>query len=120
MIGVRMSPGDRRQQVAAGVAGAVAVILIATPAAADPDPGKGPPDLPKAPVTPCAVVPSGNSEFASCMGVTAKLDRAPSVGATATLTATIRASRALPGTNVTITLPEQLAWAQKPAQSTVS
>lgn len=115
-----MGLGDRRQQIAAGVAGALAVILIATPAAAEPDPGKGPPDPPKAPVTACAVVPSGNSEFASCMGVTAKLDRAPSVGATATLTATIRASRALPGTDVTISLPEQLAWAQKPAASTVS
>jgi hypothetical protein len=92
-----MSLSDRRRHMAASVAGALAVILIATPAAADPDPGKGPPDVPKAPVAPCAVVPSGNSEFASCVGVTAKLDRVPSVGATATLTATIRASRALPG-----------------------
>ena len=115
-----MSLNDRRPQMVAWVTGALAAILIATPAAADPDPGKGPPDVPEAPVAPCAVVPSGNSEFASCVGVTAKLDRAPPVGATATLTATIRASRALPGTDVTITLPAQLAWAQKPAESTVS
>jgi hypothetical protein len=115
-----MSLSVRRPVIAAWVAGALAVILIATPAAADPDPGKGPPDIPKAPVAPCAVIPSGNSEFASCVGVTAKLDRVPSVGATATLTATIRASRALPGTDVTITLPAQLAWARKPAESTVS
>jgi hypothetical protein len=54
------------------------------------------------------------------MGVTAKLDRVPSAGATATLTVTIRASRALPGTDVIITLPEQLAWERKPAESTVS
>lgn len=115
-----MSLSNRRQQIAALVAGALAVILIATPAAADPDPGKGPPDIPKAPVAPCAVVPSGNGEFASCVGVTATLDRAPSVGAAATLTATIRASKALPGTDVTITLPAQLAWVRKPAASTVS
>src|SRR5689334_4057208 len=113
-----MSLGDRRQRIAAGLAGALAVILIATPAAAAP--GKGPPDPPKAPVAACAVVPSGNSEFASCVGVTANLDRVPSVGATATLTATIRASRALPGTHLTITLPQQLTWAGKPAGSTVS
>ncbi|MFI6073899.1 hypothetical protein ACIA5C_20225 [Actinoplanes sp. NPDC051343] len=96
------------------------MILFATPAAADPDPGKGNPDPPRATATPCAVIPSGTSEFASCVGVTAKLDRVPSVGATATLTVTIRASRALPGTDVTITLPEQLAWERKPAESTVS
>ena len=111
---------NRRPKIAAGVAGALAMILIATPAAADPDPGKGPPDVPKAPVAPCAVVPSGNSEFASCLGVTAKLDRIPSVGATATLTATVRASRALPGTHVTVTLPAQLTWARKPAASAIS
>ncbi|MEU4236842.1 hypothetical protein [Actinoplanes sp. NPDC026619] len=101
------------------MAGALAALLLATPAAADPDPGKGPPDPPPAPVASCAVVPSGNSEFATCLGVTAKLDRVPSVGETATLTATLRSTLPL-GARLTVTLPEQLAWAQKPAASAVT
>ncbi len=51
----------------------------------------------------------------SCIGVKVTLDRAPSVGETATLTYTVRTGVKLAPSDITVELPTQLAWAQAPA-----
>ncbi|MEV4760652.1 hypothetical protein AB0J86_36895, partial [Micromonospora sp. NPDC049559] len=65
----------------------------------------------------CSLSASGDpaDEWASCLGVSAGLDRTPSLGETATLTVTVRADTALPDTDIRIELPRQLAWARVPA-----
>jgi hypothetical protein len=108
------NPRPARLVLAGLVAGMLAVVGAAGPARADPDPGaKGRPD-PAVPSAP-ACTQRGAGEFASCLGVTAALDRAPAVGETATLTVTVRASRKLAATQVTVDLPGQLGWATTPA-----
>ena len=57
----------------------------------------------------CTLVPEGSKhEFASCLRVTAALDRAPAVGETATLSVNVEAQRDLGEVTVTINVPDGL------------
>lgn len=57
---------------------------------------------------------SRSDEYLSCIGVTATLDRAPSVGETATLTASVRVTADLGPTDIRVELPAQFAWVTAP------
>ncbi|MHA3701447.1 IPT/TIG domain-containing protein [Jatrophihabitans sp. YIM 134969] len=72
------------------------------PASAAPNPDAG-----------CTLSPSltQKSDDLSCIGVGATLSSVPALGATATLTVTVRAGRAEAGTRVTVDLPSTLAFA---------
>ncbi len=60
-----------------------------------------------------------HDEWASCIAVTAKLDRAPALGETAKLTVRVavdpHASAQLGDSDIRVELPPELAWAQLPA-----
>jgi hypothetical protein len=113
--------------LAAVAAGTLAVLGVgAVPAAADPGGnGKDPAGSPagskyQAPKGPsCTVRPSAgksaNDEWLSCVGVESHLDRVPSVGETATLRVTVRASDRIGPTDIRVELPPQLVWAEAPA-----
>jgi Ca2+-binding RTX toxin-like protein len=63
----------------------------------------------------CSLVPEGsNTEFASCLRVTAALDRAPALGATATLSVRIDAERDLGRVRVRVDVPTGLAVTSGP------
>jgi hypothetical protein len=92
---------------------AVTVLLTVTttgPARAALDPGPAVASTEPA----CTQSIGPGSEFTSCLGITAALDRAPSAGETATLTVTLRADRALPAVALTVELPVELDWAKPP------
>jgi hypothetical protein len=63
---------------------------------------------------------SGQDEWLSCLGVEATLDRAPSVGETATLRVTVRADAKLGPSDISVELPKELTWAQAPAGLSVA
>ena len=59
--------------------------------------------------TSCTLVPEGSKhEFASCLRVTAALDKAPAVGETATLTVNVEAQRDLGEVTVSVNVPTGL------------
>jgi hypothetical protein len=60
---------------------------------------------------------SKGSEFLSCLGVSAQLDRLPAVGQTARLTVQVRSSAEL-GADVSVQLPPNLEWVQAPSGMT--
>lgn len=117
-----MRRARRKTLLAVVTAGSLAVLgLAAGPAGADPGTaGKGAAPGYRAPTGPtCTERPSAsksaNDEWLSCLGVSASLDRPLSVGETATLRFTVRASDQLGRTDIRVELPPQLAWAQLPA-----
>ena len=72
--------------------------------------GSGAPD--------CSLVPQGSkTEFASCLRVTATLDRAPSVGETATLTVAVESQVDLGPVEVEISVPTTLEVASGPGSN---
>jgi len=60
---------------------------------------------------------SRGSEWLSCLGVSASLDRLPAVGQTARLTVAVRSSAEL-GADVSVQLPPNLEWVQAPSGMT--
>ncbi len=113
-----------RNKVGVALGTLLTVLVVAStgvPAAADPGGGgkSSPSTVERVPTGRACTEHSGNKqgrdEYASCVGVTARLDRAPSLGQTATLTATVSASVPLPPADITIELPAQLAWDSAPA-----
>jgi hypothetical protein len=105
--------------LAAVVTAALALTATGTAGADEPGP-KGQPAPAYQPATgpAChqhAAASKVRDEWLSCLGVSAALDRAPSVGETATLSVTVGADAVLPSTDVRVELPAGLAWAQPPA-----
>jgi hypothetical protein len=90
----------------------------ANPATASDDQGASPGPSTQA-GTSCAERPSAgkshDDEWLSCIGVGATLDRAPSVGETATLRVAVHAGAGLGPMDIRIDLPAELAWVQVPA-----
>ncbi|MEV4759236.1 hypothetical protein AB0J86_29635 [Micromonospora sp. NPDC049559] len=119
------APG--RAALAALVAGALAALAVGVgPAGADPG------EAEKARATPayepergarCGLRPSAGKsekdERLSCLGVEAKLDGAPAVGGTATLSVTVRADATLGPADISVTLPPELEWVKAPAELAV-
>jgi hypothetical protein len=60
---------------------------------------------------------SHDSEWLSCLGVSASLDRLPAVGQTARLTLQVRSSAEL-GADISVQLPPNLEWVQAPSGMT--
>ncbi|MEN3358235.1 MAG: hypothetical protein V7637_2217 [Mycobacteriales bacterium] len=110
-----------RVVLVATVAGALAALVGGiNPAAAAPAPtGKeATPGYQLAGGPACGLRASASKthdEWLSCLSVAARLDRAPSVGETATLQVTVQADAKLGASDIRAELPANLAWAQAPA-----
>ena len=113
-----------RTRLAVAGGACVALLLAGGLAAAQPaGPGKGTPSAPPPAATGteqgCTLRPAAHRsprhEWASCLAVSATMDRAPAAGETATLRFEVTAGRALTGVRVEADLPGNLRWASAPA-----
>src|SRR5690242_2612053 len=96
---LQRATGPARAVLVGGVVACLAALAVAAPASADPGAGtdkasraassavQSAPDARTCTQRPSAGK-STNDEYLSCLGVSARLDRVPSVGESATLTAT--------------------------------